>query len=198
VTVPLDVTSWVFEKGHRVRVDLAGTDWPNVWPPPEPVTLGIDRSASRITLPVVDGSNGLKGKPELATPAGVSSKSAATAGAEIDSFPTTWRSEHDIVGRISRVVVDHGSDSKLTNGARSLEHYWGETGVSLRDPGHAWAKGRARYELTWHETTVASEVHADLSSDKDSYHVDINLEVTENDQPKWTRTWKRSIPRHLQ
>ena len=42
VTIELDVTSWTFEAGHRLRLDLAGADWPNVWPPPQAVSLTID------------------------------------------------------------------------------------------------------------------------------------------------------------
>ena len=36
ITLDLEAASWTFEAGHRVRLDLAGTDWPNVWSPPEP------------------------------------------------------------------------------------------------------------------------------------------------------------------
>ena len=46
VSFELDVTSWVFEPGHGVRVDLAGTDWPNCWPPPAPLSLTIEREGS--------------------------------------------------------------------------------------------------------------------------------------------------------
>ena len=55
VEVELEVTSWIFEPGHRVRLDVAGTDWPNAWPPPTPVTLTLDRSASSLVLPVLEG-----------------------------------------------------------------------------------------------------------------------------------------------
>ena len=48
MTLELEAASWTFEAGHRIRLDLAGTDWPNVWSPPEPVTLTIDRSATTL------------------------------------------------------------------------------------------------------------------------------------------------------
>ncbi len=34
VTFDLEAASWTFEAGHRIRLDLAGTDWPNAWTPP--------------------------------------------------------------------------------------------------------------------------------------------------------------------
>src|SRR6266508_6465887 len=47
----LEVTSWVFEPGHRIRLDLAGSDWPNAWPPPAAATLTFERGGSALILP---------------------------------------------------------------------------------------------------------------------------------------------------
>ena len=57
LTVDVDATGWRFAAGHRIRVSIAGADWPNVWPTPAPAdprpsTAGPD-TPSRITLPVV-------------------------------------------------------------------------------------------------------------------------------------------------
>ena len=55
VELELDATSWVFPAGHRLRLSLAGSDWPNLVPPPAPVTLTVERDGSVLTLPVLDG-----------------------------------------------------------------------------------------------------------------------------------------------
>jgi uncharacterized protein len=55
VALELDATSWVFPAGHRLRLSLAGTDWPNLGPPPAPVTLTVERAGSALTLPALDG-----------------------------------------------------------------------------------------------------------------------------------------------
>ncbi len=55
VELELDATSWVFPAGHRLRLSLAGSDWPNLVPPPGPVTLTVERDGSALTLPVLDG-----------------------------------------------------------------------------------------------------------------------------------------------
>ena len=68
-TLELEAASWTFEAGHRIRLDLAGTDWPNVWSPPEPVTLTIDRSATTLTLPVLDGPSPAHGSAGVRSPA---------------------------------------------------------------------------------------------------------------------------------
>ena len=46
VELELDATSWVFPAGHRLRLSLAGSDWPNLVPPPGPVTLTVERDGS--------------------------------------------------------------------------------------------------------------------------------------------------------
>ena len=55
VELELDATSWVFPAGHRLRLSLAGSDWPNIVPPPGPVTLTVERDGSALTLPVLEG-----------------------------------------------------------------------------------------------------------------------------------------------
>ena len=54
IELELEATSWVFEQGHRVRLALAGSDWPNMWPPPHG---GAPCRAffRRARLPVLDG-----------------------------------------------------------------------------------------------------------------------------------------------
>ena len=56
VTLELEATAWIFEPGHRIRLDLAGSDWPNSWPPPEPVTLTVDTGSIRLALPTLHGA----------------------------------------------------------------------------------------------------------------------------------------------
>lgn len=53
VTVPLLATSAVIPTGWRLRLALAGADFPVVWPPAESFTLTVDPANSTLTLPVV-------------------------------------------------------------------------------------------------------------------------------------------------
>jgi hypothetical protein len=221
VTVELDATSWVFEAGHRVRLDLAGTDWPNVWPPPGPVTLTVDREGSELLLPTVPAGQGPSreksqnethfetslrptfslpreeaegaqgaGPVDLETRAGVRG-SGGTAP------PPTWRVERNLLDRQTRVRIEHGSETVLESGAISVEHYEGETTVSTTDPAIASAHGRAAFSLTWPETAVGAEVRTHLQSDASTWHLTIELDVSENGRTLWRRRWERRFPRNL-
>ncbi|MEP6973071.1 MAG: CocE/NonD family hydrolase [Actinomycetota bacterium] len=100
VTFDLEATSWTFEAGHRVRLDLAGTDWPNAWTPPEPLTLTIDRASATLTLPVLDGPTPTAGSPTFAPPRGRSDAVPNRGHGGYD-----WRIEHDVPTGESRAVV---------------------------------------------------------------------------------------------
>ena len=39
ISLEMDATSRVFEVGHRMRLAIAGSDWPHTWPPPEASAL---------------------------------------------------------------------------------------------------------------------------------------------------------------
>jgi hypothetical protein len=172
VGVELDATSWVFETGHRVRLDLAGADWPNVWPPPGPVTLTVERGESRVVLPVVPGQGATRGKSQSEThfetspgPAFTPPREEASGAPAADPVDLEtragvrgsggtaplpiWRVEHDLLARETRVRIEHGSDTVLENGTTSVERYEGETAVSTANPAHARARGHAIFTLIW-------------------------------------------------
>jgi uncharacterized protein len=220
VTVELDATSWVFEAGHRVRLDVAGADWPNVWPPPGPLTLTVERAASRLILPVAAGQTP-SGAPtqnethfesaSVPTFAAPREEAAGTpSGAPVDletragvrgsggtAPDPTWRVEHDVLGRQTKVSIEHGSDTLLENGAISVERYEGQTTVSTTNPAIASARGRAIFTLTWPEATVTSEVRTLLRSDEHSWQLTIDLDVSEGAELRWQRHWERRFPRLL-
>jgi predicted acyl esterase len=190
VIVELDATSWVFEPGHCIRLDVAGADWPNVWPPPGRSRLTIERAGSALVLPVVAGAPPREPTPSLPPP-------RPEAQAELPGPPPTWRIEHDVVAARKRVVIGQEAATELDVGGHLLEHYWGVAGVSTEDPGDSWVEGRAGYELRWPEATVTSESRLVVHSDRDSFRVELELAVGESGRPRRTRRWRRAIYRRL-
>ncbi|HEV3399143.1 MAG TPA: CocE/NonD family hydrolase, partial [Actinomycetes bacterium] len=91
VELELDATSWVFPAGHRLRLSLAGSDWPNLVPPPGPATLTVARDGSALTLPVLDGPSPASA-PSLPPP-----RPSAKAGGDADP-PVRWRIVRDVLG----------------------------------------------------------------------------------------------------
>ena len=194
VAVELEAASYVFPPGHRVRLALAGTDWPNTWPPPAPVTLAVDRSSVQLELPTVDGPGPVAEPPPFSAP-------PARGGAEDDDDPDggapVWRLEHDVLARRSRAVVDHGGTSRGPHEARVTDWYQGQVEVSLLDPGRSSATARCRFELAWPDVTCAADARLEMVSDAGAFHVTIDLEVTEDGVSFAQRRWTESIGRDL-
>jgi putative CocE/NonD family hydrolase len=191
------LTSWVFEAGHRIRLDLAGTDWPNVWAPPAPLTLTVDRPASRVLLPVLDGPTPIAERPSLAPSTRAQERLESAKGHPMQDV--TWRIEHDVLGRRTRAVVRNGGRTEA-EGERPgmLEDYGGWVEVSTVDPGDARAEARTVFALEWPEATVETEARQLVRSDAAAYHVQIELDVREDGRLRWSRRWERRIPRRLQ
>jgi predicted acyl esterase len=61
LSFPLRATSALISSGWRIRLSLAGADFPIVWPPGQRFTLTVDPSHSALTLPVI--SPGAKDRP---------------------------------------------------------------------------------------------------------------------------------------
>ena len=197
VEVELEVTSWAFEPGHRIRLDLAGSDWPNAWPPPAAATLTVERGGSALMLPVIEGPSPITQRPVLATPSRGQERYESSKGNTVDEV--VWRIEHDVLDRETRAVAQ-SSGTTEAEGERPRFHelYGGTVAVSTRDPAVARADSRASLTIEWPEATVTSEVHQVVRSDATTYHLTIELDVSENGIPRWSRQWERRIPRRLQ
>ena len=193
VGLELDATSWVFPAGHRLRLSLAGADWPNLVPPPGPVTLTVDRDGSALTLPVLDGPSPCP--PPSLPPPRPSDPTEAPGPSPAD--PPLWRVVRDVLGRRTEAEIDHGGSTRLPDGAALVERYRGTVGTALDQPGLTWARGAADYRVEWPEATVATSARLDLRGDADAYEVRLDLEAREGDELRWTRSWHRRVPRHL-
>jgi uncharacterized protein len=202
ITIELEVTSWVFEPGHRVRLDLAGSDWPNAWPPPEPVTLTIERAGSTLVLPVVDGPSPIPLSPRLSPPRSDAEKATENIDGAASSTDkgVDWRVEHDVLAHETRAVVGSwGWTQAEGERPRFHEDYRGVVAVSTDDPGKAWTEARISYEVHWPEAVVGSTTTQRLWSEGAAgYHLELDLEVTENGERRWTRRWERTFPRDHQ
>jgi hypothetical protein len=191
IDIELEATTWTLDDGHGLRLAVAGTDWPNCWPPPGPVSLELDRSALRLSVPVVPGL--VESAHEFAPGRGPS------AG---DAEGVTWRVEHDVLERETRVVTRYGGSYDGAHGARVTDRYDGTVGVSTSDPAAAWARGRSAFTITWPagdgDITCATAATLEVRSDGARYEVQIALQATVDGAPFAERSWQESIPRRLQ
>ena len=110
-----------------------------------------------------------------------------------------WLIEHDVPGRETRAIARYGGPSESNEVAPPFEQrYGGTVGVSTEDPGRAFVDAGATYVMRYPEATVRTESRTRIDSHAEAYHVRIEVDVSEGDEPRWSRRWERRIPRNLQ
>ncbi len=104
---------------------------------------------------------------------------------------------YDVCTRVPLAIRVPGADARID------ERYEGAVGVSLSDPGAAWARARSRYVIRWPEADCAAEATLDFRSDADAYHVVVEVVAEELSDDGTTeigrreRRFERTIPRGL-
>jgi predicted acyl esterase len=201
VEMELEATSWTFETGHRVRLDLAGTDWPNAWPPPGPVTLAVERASASLELPVIDGPSPVVERPVLPPPNPAAASVSPKERAKDDPSKgwVRWAVAHEALAHATRAEAGSAGDYEAGDGVAAFaERYDGVVRVSIDDPGSASSWSEGRYEIRFREATCAAHAVMTVESDRHEYRVGIDLVVSEDGEERWRRRWDRSMPRDLQ
>ena len=178
VEIEFEATAWRLTPGRTLRLAVAGTDWPNCWPPPGALTLAVDASTVVVDVPVVD---------DLAD-----SRHRFVAGngpSADEADGVVWRFEHDVIAGETRAVTRYGGTYDGAAGGVITDDYRGEVGVSVDDPARAWAHGTSSFEIAWPETTTRTEATLAVDSDADEIRTRVVLTVSENGVVFAERTW---------
>ncbi|HQY84338.1 MAG: CocE/NonD family hydrolase [Ilumatobacteraceae bacterium] len=191
VTVQFEATTWTLLPGHRLRLAIAGTDWPNCWPAAQPFTLGVQRASVRLSLPTA-----------AALPRAHNQFQPGPGPSADDAEGVEWRYETDVLARESRVHTRYGGTYSGTHGTTVTDVYEGSLGISTVDLSQAWATGRSRYDMTFNlpgsghaVATCSTEATLQVRSDRDWFHVDIALRAERDGALFAERTWSERFPR---
>jgi hypothetical protein len=184
VEIELDACAYRFTAGQRVRLSVAGADWPNTAAPPEPLYLTVH--GGRLSLPRWEGPSPYP-QPELRP---------GSAESGEDASGVTWRVERDVLARRTSCVVDHGSTYEAPYDSTVTEHYSGRVSVDERTFEQV-ADAVAEYTIRWPEVTASASATLHLVADRDSYDVTIELTAREGDEAVGERRWHEVFPRDL-
>ena len=184
VDLAFEATTWTLLPGHVLRLAVAGTDWPNCWPPAGPVTLEVDAASVELDLPIATS---------LVTSTHTFVPGEGPSANEADGV--VWRIEHDVIGRETRVATRYGDTYDGAHGAVTTDEYRGELGVSITNPAHAWARGTSSFVIAWPEATARTEATLQVVSDEEAFDVTIELCVWDGDDQIGERRWTRRLTR---
>jgi hypothetical protein len=195
----LHFTSWIFPKGHRVRVAVSNSAWPMIWPTPYAMTTTLalgGAGGSRIVLPTVPAIPGKNYRaPKFSAP--VPDPHLPGVDTSGDTWPGGYHVSRDPETGTTR--VDWKGDTKST-------YPWGKQSsteelhytVSDGDPAVSSVRGAANILCELKGRTVEWRVQLELHSDAKNFYYSFTRLLAENDQVLRTKTWKETIPRDLQ
>ncbi len=196
VKLEFEATTWTLLPGHRIRLAIAGTDWPNCWPPALPFSLGVRRKSVRLVLWTAKS-----------LPAARDEFVPGSGPSDHDADGVEWSYEYDVLGRETRVHTRYGGPYNGTHGTEVVDSYEGSLGISTIDLSQAWAKGCSKFDMTFvvpseggaggDTTTTVCSTAATLHvrSDREWFHVDIALRAERDGALFAERTWTERFPR---
>jgi uncharacterized protein len=184
VDIAFEAATWTLVPGRTVRLAIAGTDWPNCWPPPGPLTLEVDAGSVELALPLtgglIDSTHGfVPGRgpsPDEADGVAVADRARRAAARDARVHPVR-RSVRGVARRIDR--------RRLPRRGRRVDGRSGH-GVGRRhvDVPDRMARGAVR-----------TEANLVMRSDRERFDVELVLRVWDGDDLITERTWTRRLPR---
>lgn len=197
---PLDIemhlTSWVFPKGHRIRIAISNALWPMMLPTPYAMTTSLElggANGSRVVLPVV---------PTHGTPAPEFSKpepSEERTDIKNEGFPWPgeWTVERD-EARQKTTVHWKGKDG--------YEYPWGkqddfESLTYEGDDAHpetSSVHGEAESIFALKGRTLVWRGHLLVTTDRKNFYYAYTRELLKDGQMIKSKTWQETIPRDHQ
>lgn len=193
VEIQLNDIAQVFPKGHRFRISISTSYFPLAWTPPEPVRLQVYTANTTLQLPVrhsTDQDSNLRkfGAPETAQP---------VAKTLLEPKRSNWFVKRDLANDIStlEVLKDDGkyilNDINLQIGSKTMEWY------SYMNDNFDTVRGETYWEQTferknWQVRTVTRTI---LTSDKDNFRIQADLDAYENETRIFSKSWDEKIKR---
>ncbi len=195
--IELHLTSWVFQRGHRIRLAVSNAIWPMIWPTPFPMTASLQlggSAASRFELPVVPLEPPTR--PHFSAPE--ETLPLESVKSEGDTWPPqVWTETHDLLTGITRISWI-GDDASQYPWGRMKDHEQMTyvLGDDHPEKSSVHAEGSTTIELTGR--TLVWSVVIDLSSDLQNFYYHSERHLTENGKLIREKSWDDTIPRDHQ
>jgi hypothetical protein len=199
LSLDLHLASWVFPKGHRIRIAVSNALWPMNWPTPYPmttsVTLGGD-AASRLVLPQVPVHG--PAVPPFAAPAPEEAPAGIVGvGGGGAAWPGEWTVLRDEARQRSTVIW---------KGSTAVSYPWGRFDHSEKltydiDDAHpdvARVQGDSEYIQAVKDHVLTWRGRLDVTSDARTFFYKYTRTLLRDGVVIRTRTWEEPIPRDHQ
>jgi len=193
----LHLASYVFPRGHRIRLALSNAMWPTLWPTPYPMITTVElggKQPSWIELPRVPLQGRAPPPSLLSPPTPVASPPEITGGGF--DWPGSYRVVRD----------ENGHARVLWQGGYHIHYPWGgftdaeKLTYSIDDahPADASDIGEITNVQRVGDHTLIWRGHLSVRSDAHNFHYEYTRTLLRDGKPVIVRTWKKTIARDHQ
>jgi hypothetical protein len=181
VVLDLDACAYAFAPGQRIRLSIAGSDWPNTIAPPAPVTLTVHGGS--LILPLWDAH--APDVPRFVPGAPQSSETHTGVG---------WTITRDVLAGTTTCSVLTDSEYDVPYGGTASEHYAGRVVVDQASFDQR-AEAECSFALTSADLDARVESTMTVVITDAGYDVTIDATVHEGATVLAERSWHESLPR---
>jgi hypothetical protein len=200
LTIEMHFTSWVFPKGHRIRLAVGNAQWPMFWPTPHAMTteltLGGD-DPTRVHLPVVPFAP--RPRPTFLPP------EESPKLPEFETLDAGTISGYGEIDQIERRVRERATRVVAADGG-AMRYPWGTERYSetivheARDdrPEAVAVRGEHTLTLELAGRTLTWEGRLSFRSDLENFHYAYTRRLLKDGALVREKTWNDTIPRDFQ
>jgi uncharacterized protein len=182
--IPMKSMAYIFPAGHRIRVDIASADFMNAWPVGKAAINSIVRGArfpSRVILPVASPQNPALPPPDF--------RPSPVPLPDPDSIPKpTYTTTYDLINQTATVTI-----AKTTPTDDELATFT----VSDKDPADAVMKDVVNYVVRQPDGVITVHTQSLLTSDDKVFRHILDLQITVDGKPHFSKSWTLVVPRAL-
>jgi putative CocE/NonD family hydrolase len=200
LNIELHFTSWVFPKGHKIRVSISNAQWPMFWPTPfnmESMLKIGGETGARINLPIVPSEKKYKPSFKRPSPSPTLSDYKVLDSGNITGYAAINTIKHD---------PDTGEAYGVATNTGATQYPWGierfeeeiEHRTSDDNPANTSVIGRYKITEELEDRTLDFEQNVEFKSDKENFYLTFHRWVSINGELYKEKVWQEVIPRDFQ
>jgi hypothetical protein len=197
IPIEMHLTSWIFSRGHRIRLAISNALWPMIWPTPYPMTTSLilgGTQSPRLELPVV--SLAPLATPHFAAPEESPPLLSVKWSGEAWP-PQDWNVARDLTTGLARVSWS-GDDAGEFPWGRMKDHEQMSYEVNDARPDVNTVRGAASTTVELPGRKLVFSVMLDLHSDAKNFYYHFERQLTEKGSVVRKKSWDETIPRDHQ
>ena len=190
--VELHVTSWVFGRGHRIRLAVSNATWPMIWPTPYPMTASVTvggPAGARLVLPVVPFEP--RPGPSFKRPGPPVTAPGWRSGSE-EVLPGAWRIDRDGSVAIAGWKGSSWAEAPWGRATYREELAWR---VDDLDPARACVHGESETTVETGERSIRWLGVLDIAGDEAAFDYRYRRTLSEHGRVLRERAWHERIAR---